>query len=252
MKRSDYIFDKQDERYDGYKSNSIWKELAPIMKQVYEDVDFKLKRPDLLGKTVKASLFQFSNIYNMVADLSDEMGIDVPDVYVYEDFYYGVESFGVSTYWIEISAKSISDLKENELRFILAREIFKISEGITREVTLINQLGSAVPYEIQGILRLEFNKWYRCTNFSADNYGYLCCKNLSDAVHAILKLVLNSVVLAEEVDVMEFMKQTSEINRLHDKVYNYAKLDETVPYAPFRIKNLFAYAVSERGMKCIR
>lgn len=252
MKRSDYIFEKQDHRYKVYKNNSIWKELAPIIEQVYVDVDFKLKKPDLLGKTVKASLYQFSNIYNMVADLSDEMGIDMPDVYVYEDFFYGVESFGVGPYWIEISAKSITDLKENELKFILAREIFKISEGITKEVTLINQMGNAVPYEMQNILRLEFNKWYRCTNFSADNYGYLCCKNLTDAVHAILKMVLNSVVLAEEVDVMEFMKQASEINKLHDKVYNYAKLDETSPYAPFRIKNLFAYAISERGMKYIR
>lgn len=252
MKRSDYIFEKQDDRYKVYKNNSMWKELAPVIKRVYEDVDFKLKRPDLLGKTVRASLFQFSNIYNMVADLSDEMKIDMPDIYVYEDFYYGVESFGVGPYWIEISAKSISDLKENELRFILAREIFKIAEGITKEVTLINQMGSAVPHDLQGIFLLEFNKWYRCTHFSADNYGYICCKSLPDAVHAILKMVLNSVVLAEEVDVMEFMKQTSEINRLHDKVYNYAKSDETVPYAPFRIKNLFAYAVSERGMKYIR
>ena len=61
-------------------------------------------------------------------------------------------------------------------------------------------------------------------------------------------MVLNSVMLAEQVDVREFIRQASEINSLDDTVSNYTKADESVPYAPHRIQNLLAYAVSERGI----
>ena len=56
-------------------------------------------------------------------------------------------------------------------------------------------------------------------------------------------------MLAEQVDVKEFISQASEINKLDDMVLNYTKADESVPYAPHRIQNLLAYAVSERGMR---
>ena len=37
--------------------------------------------------------------------------------------------------------------------------------------------------------------------------------------------------------------------RLDDDVFNYTKADEPVPYAPHRIQNLMAYAISERGLR---
>ena len=75
------------------------------------------------------------------------------------------------------------------------------------------------------------------------------CGSVKSSVDAILKMVLNSVMLAEQVDVKEFISQASEINRLDDMISSYTKSDESVPYAPHRIQNLLAYVVSDRGMK---
>jgi hypothetical protein len=77
------------------------------------------------------------------------------------------------------------------------------------------------------------------------------CGSVKSSVDAILKMVLNSIPLAEQVDVKEFIGQASEINSLDDMTYNYTKADESIPYAPHRLQNLLAYAVSERGMKAI-
>lgn len=51
------------------------------------------------------------------------MDIDNPTVYVYEDYYYGAESYGISHYWIELSAKTIQDFTEAELRFLRGVQI---------------------------------------------------------------------------------------------------------------------------------
>ena len=51
----------------------------------------KIRRPDLLGKTVRITNKQLPQLYNIVAELSKEVGVAIPEVYLYEDFYYGVE-----------------------------------------------------------------------------------------------------------------------------------------------------------------
>ena len=176
-----------------------------------------------------------------------------PAVYVYEDYYYGAESYGISNFWIELSAKTIQDFTEKELQFILAREIYKIADGVTKQRTMMEErfkvIRQMAPDEFEKSSRLSFYHWYRIANYSADNYGYLMCGGVNASVDAILKMVLNSVMLAEQVDVKEFISQASEINILDDMVSNYTKADESVPYAPHRIQNLLAYAVSDRGMK---
>jgi hypothetical protein len=105
------------------------------------------------------------------------------------------------------------------------------------------------PDELEKMSRLSFYHWYRLSNYSADNFGYLMCGSMKSSVQTILKLVLNSVMLAEQVDVKEFIGQASEINRQDNMVSNYTKADEAIPYAPHRIQSLLAYAISDRGMQ---
>ena len=67
-----------------------------------------------------------------------------------------------------------------------------------------------------------------------------------------LKLILNNSYLAGNVDLPSYLKQAEKINRLDDNVYNATKLDEKVPYGPFRIKYLISYASSERGIEAFQ
>ncbi len=59
-------------------------------------------------------------------------------------------------------------------------------------------------------------------------------------------------MLAERVNMEEYLSQASKINLLDDTIYNYTKADEAVPYGPHRIKNLMEYSMSERGMTALR
>lgn len=249
MKRSMYIYAKQDEAFCQYENGVIFQE---DIEKVYDEIDYKIKLPDYLGKTVKVSKKQFSKIYHMVDEISDLLNIKSPAVYVYEDYYYGAESYGISNFWIELSAKTIQDFTDNELRFLLARELYKIADNVTKQKTMMEErfkiIQKMAPEELEKVSRLSFYQWYRLVNYSADNFGYLMCGSVKSTINAILKLVLNSTMLAEQVNVKEFIEQASEINKLDDAILNYTKADESIPYAPHRIQNILAYAVSERGM----
>ena len=247
MYREKYIHKGQNEAYEQYREGIMFQE---DIEKVYEEIDYKVKQPDFLGKTVKVTEKQFPQVYRMIQKLCDYEQMECPAVYVYEDYYYGAESYGINNYWIELSAKTIQDFSEDELKFVLAREIYKIADGVTKQKTMMEErfkmIRQLAPNEIEQVSKLSFYHWYRLANYSADNYGYLMCGSIKSSVNAILMMVLNSRMLAEQVDVKEFIGQASEINRLDDMVSNYTKADESVPYAPHRIQNLLAYAVSNR------
>ena len=247
MDRECYIHKGQDEAYRQYQDGVLFQEDIEI---VYEEIDYRFRVPDLLGKTVRVSERQFPEVYQILNEvLLDARTGDVP-VYVYEDYYYGAESSGIEHPWIELSAKTVQDFTPGELKFVLAREAFKIADGITKHKTMMEErfkaMRKAVPDKLEEVSRLSFNHWYRLANYSADNYGYVMCGGIKAAVDAVLKMVLNSVMLAGQVDIKEFIRQASEINRLDDVVSNYTKADESMPYASHRVQNLLAYAVSQR------
>lgn len=250
MYRENYIHNKQDEAFEQYRNGVMFQE---NVEKVYEEIDYKMKQPDILGKTVRVTQKQFPEVYQIVKDLSAKEQIEQPEVYVYEDYYYGAESYGISKLWIELSAKTIQDFTKEELTFVLAREIYKITDGVTKQKTMMEQRFKAIrqmsPDEFEQVSKLSFYHWYRLANYSADNYGYLACGSIKSSINAILMMVLNSKMLAGQVDVKEFIGQASEINKLDDVVYKHTKADESIPYAPHRIQNLLAYAVSERRME---
>ena len=253
MDRKGYIHEIQDELYKDYSNNLVFQK---EIEDVYDEIDSKLRRSDLLGKTVQATRRQFSELYSIMEGISEVLNIDTPPLYIYDSYYYGASSTGIKDCWIEISARTIQDLPKEDIVFILARELYMIADGIVREKTMMeerfNVIAKIAPKEIEQVSRLKFYHWYRTANYGADNFGYLMCGSLKYAIHAILTIVLNSRMLAEKVNLEEFMDQGSKINAMDDAVSNYTKADETVPYAPHRIKNLISYSMSDRGMSTFR
>lgn len=257
IKKENYIHQLEINAFNDMISNSFF---SDEIMEFYKNFEEKMRKPDLLGKTIKVSLHQFKNIYDMAKEISYKLGIDMPDIYVYEDFYYGIESKGAEVPWIEISAKTIEDFTEEELKFLLSRELCSISLKHTYYKTMIDQTLKAMEGAnfITGIdtfiktTKANVYKWYRIINYTCDNFGYLICKDIRVCKNAIIKTILNSSFLAERINIKEYINQAIEIGALNDSVYNFTKADEKVPYGPYRIKNLISYASSRRGLNSIR
>lgn len=226
----------------------------------YKNFDEKLRKPDLLGKTVKVTEKQFKEIYIIVKCIAGDLDMQIPDTYIYEDFYYGVESKGASQPWLEISAKTLLDFSKEELIFLISREMCNIKLKHTYYCTMIEETLKAMQQNnimlgadtLAEALKITMYRYTRVANYSVDCFGYIMCKDLKVCSKAILKLVLNNVYLAENVNIEEYLSQAQAINELDDNIYNFTKLDELIPYGPFRIKNLISYAVSERGVQGIK
>ena len=219
----------------------------------YQEFDEKLKQADLLGKTLLVSEKQFAKVNRISSHICQLIDLKKPNIYVYEDFYYGCEAKGSDEPWIEISAKTVTDFSEKELCFLIARELCRINNGsVYLDVwsdQLINlcQNTDVIPGNdvMAKTLKLIYSQWSRVSHLSADNFGYLMADDLKSCILCVLKLILNNVALANEINLSEYLNQAAQINRLDDAVARYTKNDEKIPYGPMRIKNLIAFASSE-------
>ena len=137
MNRKEFVYPMQDIAFEKYREGIL---LQKDIESVYNDNEYKMKQPDLLGKTVRVTEKQFGNVHNIMKNICKDMDGNIPPVYVYEEYYYGAESYGISNHWIEISAKTVTDFTEDELTFVLAREVYKIMDGITKQKTMMEMV----------------------------------------------------------------------------------------------------------------
>jgi hypothetical protein len=227
------------------------------IEEHYIHYEEKKRRPDLLGKTIQISEKQFPRIYQIAKKIGQQTQITVPEIFVYEDFYYAIDSKGMERPWIEISASMVNDFTDKEIEFMLAREFYKIDQKHTYYHTILQEslemyAKGLIPFSegmAEDIAKVVFYRWSRLAHYSADSFGFALCGNLKAGIQSVLKCVLNSVFLANHTNLSEYIKQAEKINELHDQVYEATKSDEPFPYGPFRIKYLMAYASSERAMK---
>nr|WP_106782905.1 M48 family metallopeptidase [Lysinibacillus timonensis] len=234
--------------------------LKDQIENYYIRYEEKKRRPDLLGKTLRVSQNQLPRIYKIAQAIEKKTNLPIPEMFVYEDFYYAIESKGMEKPWIEISATLINDFTDQEIEFMLAREVFKVHYKQTYYNTLMLQsldalskglipLGDGI---VEDVAKVIYYRWSRVSNYAADSFGYVVCQNLEAASQAILKTIFNSVLLAKNANLKEYIKQAEFINELHDPISEATKSDEQYPYGPFRMKYLLAFATSERAMKAKR
>ena len=259
MQREFYFHDKYEELTKDLKQTIP---SYDSIKTYYQEFDEKIKKPDLYGKTVKVTDKQFTNVFRILDSLAKEMQMPIPEVFVYENFYYEIESYGTDNPWIEVSAKTVADFNDEELRFLFAREFFKIKNGITelymiceQSLKMINENLNIVVFSdsLAKIFKVKYAQWSRVCQFSADNYAFLNTKSkkndnacaigdLKTCLFVMLTMILNNRKLVEMVNLTDYLNSASSIIRLDDPVSTFTKNDERMPYGQFRIKNLIRFA----------
>lgn len=261
----DYVYDQEIKACDAMIQKIACEDaLLNFYRKVCQD----LKVPDLLGKTIKVTPKQFNTVYETAKELSEIMNIALPDIFVYEDVYYRAEVEGVDCPWIEMSAKIIEDFSEAEMRFVLGKLFASIQCGhykyeaisralneVTTYVDMIPVVNTVNAFHLMDGYKLNLmpavNSWRRCCGYSTDACGLLISGSFKASIHAILKQILNSKALISEINISDYIDKAREIQQLSGKIIDYSKIDEAVPYGPYRVLELLRYASSERFSRAL-
>lgn len=262
ISKYDYIVEKE-ERYlknaQKYYFNS-----EDILINIYESIEEPMSLPDFLGKSVLVNEEQFPNVWNKVVSISRILSINPPQVFIYDSFFYKCDNEGINIPRIEITTRVIEDFNDSELTFVLASCLAHIALEHNEQQVIMNgilglipnigslpflNLGNYVKVYDYFLMKLKINyyMWARAAVLSADRFGYLCSASADDTTTAILKMILNSSKLVDQLNLNSFLLQKEKLNAIRGVAAFYTKVDESVPYGVDRILNILRYSESPLG-----
>lgn|GEM_PF-457889 len=189
-----------------------------------------LARGRLLGSSVWVHERQYPRVFTIVKRACAALEIPMPFVFVREDNYVPVVALGFGEpYALVLSSHWIEHFSDDELAFMIGRELGHIAAGHTRFHSLLSVNGNENP-----LISLIFGAWLRRCALTCDKVGLLCCGSLDAAVRAMGMAAFHA--FGRQVDYQAFAEQQAEIQT--DSVLRWGEWLSSEPYATQRIASL--------------
>src|SRR5580658_1906995 len=195
-----------------------------------------LARGRLLGSSVRVHERQYPRVFTIVKRACAALEIPMPLVFVREDNYVPVVALGFGEpYALVVSSHWIEHFSDDELAFMIGRELGHIAAGHTRFHSLLSVNGNENP-----LISLIFGGWLRRCALTCDKVGLLCCGSLDAAIRALGVATFHT--FGRQVDYEAFAQQHAEIAT--DSVLRWGEWLSSEPYATHRIASMRRFITS--------
>ncbi len=196
-----------------------------------------LARGRLLGSSVRLHERQYPRVFTIVRQTCAALDITMPLVFAREDNYVPIVALGfgepyvlvLSSHWIEL-------FSDDELSFLIGRELSHIAAGHTRFHSLLSVNGNENP-----LISLIFGAWLRRCALTCDKVGLLCCDSLDAAIRAMGISAFHE--FGRKVDYAAFAEQHAEVQA--DSVLRWGEWLSSEPYATRRIASLSQFMTTQ-------
>jgi len=195
-----------------------------------------LGRGRLIGTSVRIDERQYPQLFAVVKRCAAALGLPMPLVFVREDYNVPVLGVGLGEpYSLIVSSNWIDHFKEDELTFMIGRELGHIASGHTRFTSLLSINGNE-----NALISLVFGAWLRKAELTCDRVGLLCCGSLDAATRAIT--VASFHRFARKIDHEAFARQHREMGT--DSIFKLGEWLGSMPYSTTRIDAMQSFAES--------
>ena len=195
-----------------------------------------LARGRLLGSSVRIHQTQYPRVFSIVQNAAAALEIPTPLIFVREDNFVPAVALGLGQpYALVLSSHWIELFSDDELAFVIGRELGHIAAGHTRFHSLLSVNGNENP-----LISLIFGGWLRRCALTCDKVGLLCCGSLDAAIGALGVATFHA--FGRQVDYQAFAEQRAEIAT--DSVLRWGEWLSSEPYATQRIASMRRFITS--------
>jgi Zn-dependent protease with chaperone function/uncharacterized RDD family membrane protein YckC len=196
-----------------------------------------LARGRLVGSSVRIHEAQYPRVFSIVKRCAAMLNLPMPLVFVRDDPFVPLLTVGLGDpYSLVISSNWIEHFKDDELTFMIGRELGHMASGHARYSSLLSVNGNE-----NVVVSLIFGAWLRKTELTCDRVGLLCCGSLDAAMRAIV--VASFRGFGRKIDHLVFAEQSREISS--DSVLRAGEWLSSTPYATRRIDAMREFFASE-------
>jgi Zn-dependent protease with chaperone function/uncharacterized RDD family membrane protein YckC len=189
-----------------------------------------LARGRLIGSSVMIHEGQYPRVFAIVKRACAALDIPMPLIFVREDYFVPAAARGFGEpYTLVLSSHWVHHFEDDELAFVIGRELGHIAAGHARYLTLLSVNGNE-----NALVAFVFGAWLRSCDYTCDKVGLLVCGSLDAAARAIA--VSSFHLFGRHVDMKQFAEQGSEIAK--DSMLRWGEWLAPEPYATNRIAAL--------------
>ena len=196
-----------------------------------------LARGRLIGSSVMIHEAQYPRVFSIVKRACAALEIPMPLIFVREDYQVPVAALGFGEpYSLVLSSHFVEQFQDDELAFIIGRQLGHIAAGHTRFISLLSVNGNENP-----VIALIFGPWLRICELTCDKVGLLVCGSVDAAARAIA--IASFHHFGRNVDMEVFAEQGREI--AGDSVLRWGEWLGAEPYATRRIAEMRKFAQTQ-------
>jgi Zn-dependent protease with chaperone function len=193
-------------------------------------------RGRLLGSSVRIHEAQYPRVFAIVSRACAALDIPMPLVFVREDVLVPAAMLGLGEpYSLVLSSHWIETFQDDELAFVIGRQLGHIAAGHTRFISLLSVNGNENP-----IIAFIFGAWLRRCELTCDRVGLLVCGSIDAAVRAIA--VGSFHKFGRHVNLEQFAEQGRDVH--NDSILRWGEWLGAEPYATKRITWMYAFVKS--------
>lgn len=225
---SDFTHPKEAQSLSKLKNT---KGLERVVKKFYDQGIENVIKLQYTGSSLKLTPQSFPDLFSLTETACNILGVDqVPELYVHRSEQFTVTTLGVDRPMIAISTECLDKLSEQEMLFMIGREIAQIrcQHILYQEIgfifpELMDAL-SGITLGLSGVLssglKYALFHWAQMAEYTADRGGLLVCQD----VYVTKKLFTKLAGLPEKYwatfDVTELEDQARDFEGFTEKTFD--------------------------------
>ena len=216
-----------------------------------------------MANHIRLSPRQLPKIYNLLPSLCDQLGIEIPELYLQMYPTPNAYTVGDKRNYIVVTSGLLDCLGDgDELRAALAHECGHLAcrhVFYTTMVQMMLNFGSRyeVIQSIQQPLMLAYNFWARQSELSADRAAAVCMGSVLTPINAVLRLAGGPSRFTEDLDLEEYAEQMMECEAAQKGgawqkfLRDYVEMDEDHPFTSTRVAELLRWGKDTKFSKAL-
>ena len=227
----------------------------------------KVRYVDLVANHVKVTPRQCPKIYEIFKDAVETLDVPEPALFIGQSPELNAYTAGSENPFVVLNSTLVEMLTEDELLAVIGHELghIKCKHGIysmvadfLREfVDIISGATFGIGNLLSSGLELALFTWYRKAELSCDRAALLVTQNLDACLKVLMKLSGGSKVIAEQMNVEEFVKQADLYKEMGNdtlnKIYKFLLTRyQTHPYSVLRAKEIKMWAESDECRRILQ
>ena len=214
---------------DNYMDSILSNGLVRKTLQLFADKYCKEQIQKIKSTRQLVSKANYPQFYDILQSCYKSLNVEeIPEVYITNQLK-GINALSVGTDnapIILISRKAVITLSDGELKFMIGHELGHILQKnlvchtIKGLLDTLNSKSEILGPIVSDLIDVPLNHWYRCSEYTADRAGLICCENISHIISLFSRLY-NKVYLKPTA-----IEDYLELGNIHPSYYNRIKILE--------------------------